>query len=307
MTGTTMNVSGSIGYFSNYQSVSRKEEVKSFASTISAKAEETEKTTSQRGTVMADYYEKKPQYKATQEKRVQGGYSVLAAAGLSAEDIENMSDSEFRGVMSKIIQNIPQHPTRPYDEETVLISEEGWENMKKDLDYAAWVLGYLKEDRSVSNPFFAMGDRGCFCVQHFGASPADYQGTGFSKIYGGTAAGARSMYNTAAGSSGIVTRAPQADAQPPKDYNLWEERKKARKKRQEEWLEADIQAKYQQRKRINEMYEKRYYENVAWQKTLNARNLLGNNMDSTAMKPNMTDATMVYEAAGLSAASGFGL
>ena len=55
MTGTTMNVSGSVGYFANYQSVSRNEEVKSFASTISAKAEETEKTTSQRGTGMADY------------------------------------------------------------------------------------------------------------------------------------------------------------------------------------------------------------------------------------------------------------
>ena len=45
MTGTTMNVSGSIGYFANYQSVSRKEEVKSFASTISAKAEEAGKRT----------------------------------------------------------------------------------------------------------------------------------------------------------------------------------------------------------------------------------------------------------------------
>ena len=306
MTGT-MNISGNYQSYSYYQTSSRKEEVQSFADTISAKAEKAEETKSQRGSVMEDYYTKKPKYKAVQQKRVEGGYSVLAMAGLSAEDLESMSVSEFRSVLTKMIGSIPQHPSRPYDEETVLISEEGWENMKKDPDYAAWVLGYLKEDRSVSNPFLAMGDKGCYTIQNFGASPAEYQGHSFSKIYGGTAAGARGMYNTEAGGGGIVTRAPQADAQPPKDYNLWEARKKARKKRQEEWLEADIQAKYQQRKRINEMYEKRYYENVVWQKTLNARNLLGNNMDSTAMKPNMTDATMVYEAAGLSAASGFGL
>ena len=114
------------------------------------------------------------------------------------------------------------------------------------------------------------------------------------------------MYNTEAGSGGIVTRAPQADAQPPADYNLWEERKKARKKRQEEWLEADIQAKYQQRKRANELYEKRYFENLAWQKSLNARNLLGNKIDNLSMNASMTDAAMVYEASSLSAVSGVG-
>ncbi len=59
--------------------------------------------------------------------------------------------SEFKEKISQVIGSIPHHMTRPYDEETVLISEEGWENMKKDPDYAAWVAGYLKEDRSVSN------------------------------------------------------------------------------------------------------------------------------------------------------------
>ena len=306
MTGT-MNISGNYQSYSYYQTSSRKEEVQSFASAISAKAEKAEETKSQRGSVMEDYYAKKPEYKAVQQKRVEGGYSVLAMAGLSAEDLESMSVSEFRNVMTKMIGGIPQHPSRPYDEETVLISEEGWENMKKDPDYAAWILGYLKEDRSVSNPFLAMGDKGCYTIQNFGASPAEYQGHSFSKIYGGTAAGARAMYNTEAGSGGIVTRAPQADAQPPKDYNLWEERKKARKKRQEEWLEADIQAKYQQRKRANELYEKRYYENLAWQKTLNSRSLFGNITDGTFMKPSMTDATMIYETSSLSDAFGIGL
>ena len=45
---------------------------------------------------MEEYYAKKPEYKAVQQKRVEGGYTVLASAGLSAEDLENMSVSEFR-------------------------------------------------------------------------------------------------------------------------------------------------------------------------------------------------------------------
>ena len=179
--------------------------------------------------------------------------------------------------------------------------------MKKDPDYASWVLGYLKEDRSVSNPFFAMGDKGCYSVQCFGASPADYHGQCFSKIYGGTAAGARSMYNTAAGSSGIVTRAPQADAQPPKDYNLWEERRKARKEKQKELMEAEIQARIMQRKRANELSEQRYFEDQAWQKTLASRELISDSLDSTAMKANASGAAMMYETNMITAGMGMGM
>lgn len=303
MTGT-MNISENYQSYGYYQTSSKREEVQSFASAINAKAEKAEETKSQRGSVMEEYYAKKPEYKAVQQKRVEGGYSVLAMTGLSAEDLENMSVSEFRNVMTKMIGSIPQHPSRPYDEETVLISEEGWESMKKDPDYAAWILGYLKEDRSVSNPFFGMGDMGSYVVQNFGASPAEYQGHGFSKIYGGTAAGARAMYHAAAGSGGIVTSAPHADAQPPADYNLWEERRKARKERQKELLEAEIQARYQQRKRANELYERRFFDNLAWQKTLSARKLLGDKMDTATKKTSMMDGMMAYDAGSLFSGSG---
>ena len=212
--------------------------------------------------VMEEYYAKRPQYKERAKERVEGGYGVLKCAGISAEDMENMSMSEFKDVMSRVIAGIPHHATRPYDEETVLISEEGWENMKKDPDYAAYVVGLLKEDRSFANPFFAMGDKGSYCVQHFGASPEDYHGVGFSKIYGGTAAGARSMYNSAKGTGGIETRGPHADLQPPADYNLWEERRKARRRKRKEQIDDEILANYYQKKHQNELYERKLYENT---------------------------------------------
>lgn len=73
MTGT-MNISGNYQSYSYYQTSSRKEEVQSFADTISAKAEKAEETKSQRGSVMEDYYTKKPA----------DATMVYDAAGLSA-------------------------------------------------------------------------------------------------------------------------------------------------------------------------------------------------------------------------------
>jgi len=261
----TMSVSYCYSSYLSYQVSGNKEDSVSFSEKTGEKDTDKVKTESQRGSVMSDYYSRKPQYRALQEKRVETGYSVLSYAGISADGIEEMSVSKFREKMSEVIGSIPHHPTRPYDEETVLISEEGWENMKKDPDYAAWVVGLLKEDRSTSNPFFAMGDKGSFIVQHFGASPADYNGIGFSKIYGGTAAGARSMYEAECARGGITTRGPQADVQPPKDYDLWEERRKARKRKQKELLEEELQAKYEQRKYVNYLNQKKYLEHKALQ------------------------------------------
>ena len=36
---------------------------------------------------------------------------------------------------------------------------QGWEQMRKDPDYEAWILGYFVEDRAVRNPFFGWGYR----------------------------------------------------------------------------------------------------------------------------------------------------
>ena len=295
MTGS-MSVSYNYNSYPVFQNLGKKTDSVSFSGKTDEKAAENIKAESQRGSVMAYYYARKPQYKAVQEKRVQEGYTVLSSAGISADDIEEMSMSEFKEKMSQVIGSIPHHMTRPYDEETVLILEEGWENMKKDPDYAAWVAGYLKEDRSVSNPFTAMGDKGCFCVQSFGASPAEYQGHSYSKIYDGTAAGARSMYNAECGSGGITTRAPRADAQPPSDYNLWEEQRKARRRKQKELLEADIQAKYEQRKRIDDYYDHKYMEEKALQRSLWAGEMIRARSTGTGVKHSPAGTAASYEA-----------
>ena len=296
MTGSaariTYNYSSQICYKTNGKNTDRS----SFSDKVKCKEGEKVKQESQRGTVMADYYARKPQYKATQEKRVESGYSVLSLAGISAEDMEEMSMAEFREKISEVIGSIPHHPSRPYDEETVLISGEGWESMKKDPDYAAWVVGLLKEDRSVNNPFTAMGDKGAFIVQHFGAAPDDYHGVGFSKIYGGTAAGARSMYNAECGKGGITTRAPQADFEPPEDYDLWEERRKKKRRKQKELLDEELQAKYLQRKYLNSLNQKKYFDNKALQGSGSVEDIIGARRRANMMKPAPSGGAASYEA-----------
>ena len=293
MTGTSSITAFNYSSYTSYHTASKKT-VETDVS-INERNNTVEKQESQRGTVMAEYYTRKPQYRELQEGRISMGYSVLSSIGLSAEEMESMSMSEFRNVISNTIADIPHHGTRPYDEETVLITEEGWENMKKDPDYAAWVVGIIKEDRSVSNPFFGMGDKGAFITQTFGGSPSDYHGYGYSKIYGGTAAGARSMYNSAK-SGGIETRAPQADMQPPADYDLWEERRKARSRKKKQ-LDDEILANYFQKKRINEKNINEYYENKALERSRSVAEMIGSRNNSLHIpKLSMASGTAFYEA-----------
>ncbi len=297
MTGTAVASYFNYSSYTSYQTTGKKAETISFSNSIDVKSDKVKKQESQRGSVMEEYYAKKPQYKERAKERVEGGYVVLKCAGISAEDMEGMSMSEFKDVMSKVIAGIPHHATRPYDEETVLISEEGWESMKKDPDYAAYVVGLLQEDRSFANPFFAMGDKGSYVVQHFGASPEDYHGVGFSKIYGGTAAGARSMYNSAK-TGGIETRCPQADLQPPADYNLWEERRKAKRRKRKEQLDEEIMSQYYQKKHLNDLYEKKLYENKELARSRSVAEMIGSRSNTShAPKLSMASGTAFYEAA----------
>lgn len=297
MTGTAVASCFNYSSYASYQTSSKKTGEVLFSDSIDVNSDKVKKQESQRGSVMEEYYARKPQYKERAKERVDGGYVVLKCAGISTEDMENMSMNEFKDVMSKVIAGIPHHATRPYDEETVLISEEGWENMKKDPDYAAYVVGLLQEDRSFANPFFALGDKGSYIVQHFGASPEDYHGVGFSKIYGGTAAGARSMYNSAK-AGGIETRGPQADLQPPADYNLWEERRKAKRRKRKEQLDEEIMSQYYQKKHLNDLYKKKLYENKELARSRSVAEMIGSRSNTShAPKLSMASGTAFYEAA----------
>lgn len=143
---------------------------------------------------VADFIKRNPSHKKGVMEMVQAGESVRKACGVEGIDTSSMSMGEYKAYISSLLGKIPFAPSRPYDEETVFISEEGWEQMKNDPDYEAWVLGYTKINRSVADPFFGMGSAGSFAIEHFGASIDEHNGHGYSKLYGGSASAARGMY-----------------------------------------------------------------------------------------------------------------
>lgn len=90
---------------------------------------------------------------------------------------------EYKSFITMLLNSIPFDSTRIYDEEIISISEKGWEQMKNDSDYEAWVLGYTVENRSVRNPFFGMiGASGNFYVERFGASIEEHNGQSLGPI-----------------------------------------------------------------------------------------------------------------------------
>ncbi len=250
MIGQAAGFAGSYGGYYNYRYTNRQINEPLSDDAVSKAEDKGNQTKS--STVMSDYYRENPGKRAEQESRVNEGRKLLKEAGLYPEDINNLSMDCFKDSVSRLISNIPYSTTRPFDEETVVISDAGWENMKSDPDYASWVAGFIKEDRSAANSVSDGEDKGTYCVHNFGATPEEYRGHSFSKIFGGTAAGARTMYIAESGSEGIVTRAPRADRQPQKNYNLWNTMRRSGLKRQQELLEENMQFRLQTRKQISE-------------------------------------------------------
>lgn len=250
MIGQAAGFAGSYGGYYNYRYTNRQIN-EALSDNAASKADDKVKQTKS-STVMSDYYRENPDKRAEQESRVNEGRKLLKEAGLYPEDINILSMDCFKDSVSRLISNIPYSSTRPFDEETVVISDAGWENMKSDPDYAAWVAGFIKEDRSAANSVSDGEDKGTYCVHNFGATPEEYRGHSFSKIFGGTAAGARTMYIAESGNDGIVTRAPRADRQPERNYNLWNTMRRSGLRRQQELLEANTQFRTQQKKQISE-------------------------------------------------------
>ena len=218
---------------------------------------------SQPNSVVEDYRRKHPEESGHIDKQVSAGMRVRETYGGADINTSEMSMDEYKEYITDILGKIPFHSSRPYDEEVIYISEAGWEQMKNDPEYEAWVLGYNVENRSVPNPFFGMGDKGMYAVEHFGASIEEHHGEGYSKVYGGSAAGARSMFEgLASGKRAIRNNAPQAGMQPTEDWNLADEQRKARKKKNrelwDEYYETRLQAKKENdarvtKKRMEEM------------------------------------------------------
>lgn len=135
-----------------------------------------------RTSVVEDYKARHPQDASHVSAQVNAGKAVRRKWGGEHVDTGNMTMEEYQAHFYSMLGTIPYHPTRLNDDVVVSISEEGWEQMKNDPEYEAWVLGYFVEDRAVPNPFYGWGgNSGSLVIEHFGASIEEHHGEGYSK------------------------------------------------------------------------------------------------------------------------------
>lgn len=131
---------------------------------------------------MVDVYKKThPEEAYRVDHQVKSGKRVLSKNHAERFPREKMSMAAYKQFIMGIIYSIPFDPSRRGDQQIVSISDEGWEQMKKDPEYEAWVLGYLAEDRAVRNPFAGLpGGMSSFSIESFGASIEEHHGQSFS-------------------------------------------------------------------------------------------------------------------------------
>lgn len=137
------------------------------------------------------YKRKHPEDISHVEAQVRAGKSVIAKNGVDNVSRKDMTMEEYKNFINGLLNSIPFDATRIYDKEIISISDAGWEQMKNDPDYEAWVLGYTAENRSVRNPFFGwQGASGSVYVEKFGASIEDHIG----QSVGTSGSGSRSKF-----------------------------------------------------------------------------------------------------------------
>lgn len=108
------------------------------------------------------------------------GKAVLRKNGVQNVDRDKMSMEEYKQFFTRLMNSIPYDWSQKRDVNVWSITEDGWEQMKNDPAYEAWVLGYTSEDRSVNNPWTSMpGYSPCYHTEKFGASIDEHLGQGF--------------------------------------------------------------------------------------------------------------------------------
>lgn len=87
--------------------------------------------------------------------------------------IEAMTMDEYKEYIKERILALPMHSSHMQDTISIIISDEGFEAMKKDAEYEEWVLNDLRMAWTWENPWAGfMG--GAYSIIHYGATKEEY-------------------------------------------------------------------------------------------------------------------------------------
>ena len=190
--------------------------------------------------VVDEFKRKNPDHASHVDQQVRNGRAVREkyGRGISTED---MSMAEYQAYFYALLDTIPYDYTQMNNTVTISISDKGWEQMRKDPDYEAWILGYFVEDRAVRNPFFGWGDNaGSIVYERFGASIEEHRGDGFSKA--------------------ALRGSKPDDDDDDEEEDWWIKRHKRMKKLLKEQVERSLQRDMAQEAAAREEYARQQYE-----------------------------------------------
>ena len=105
----------------------------------------------------------------------------------SEKSSEDMTIEEYKAYIWDRIDSFPFSPTRPYDDETIKISEKCFERMKEDFEYEEKMMNIIKEGRMYPNPYYGSGldSGGVYWILEFDGGEG-CKSQGFSKNFGGS-------------------------------------------------------------------------------------------------------------------------
>ena len=133
------------------------------------KAQSASKTGKAAESAVAAFKKKYPESAGHVDGQVKAGKKVLEKNGVTDVSREEMTMEEYKAFFTALMDSIPFNASHQGDVEIWSISEKGWEQMKNDPEYEAWVLGYTSENRAVYNPFASWpGYSPGICTEKFG-------------------------------------------------------------------------------------------------------------------------------------------
>ena len=92
----------------------------------------------------------------------------------------DMTMDEYKEYINDTLQSLTRDATRYQDDETVIISNAGYEAMKADSEYEAWVIDTVQKNLSFPNYLYGWKNSARISVHQFGATKEEYRGQIYS-------------------------------------------------------------------------------------------------------------------------------
>ncbi len=210
-----------------------------YAAALTGKAKSTESKKpgirTRRDSAVSDFINRNPEKASHVKGQVRAGKEVLKQNGADRISRENMTMDEYKRFFTALMDSIPFDYSQRNCTEFWSITEEGWEQMKNDPEYEAWVLGYTVENRSVRFPA-PLAECGNLCTEKFGASIEEHIGQSISKA------------------------ALEGDQDNDDEESWWQKRHKKMKKLLAQQVEASLKKNQAEKMRAMAVYRQEAYE-----------------------------------------------